>query len=442
MKKIVPLMIVGGLLPTLSQAAPVMSQPASLLTLGTGATPQTGLSVMYNPAAGETVIEEGENFRWGYLSSVGIGFELGDADDFSDDVDKLIEDLESDNVTAAQGNEVINNYNNNIRQKLGDEGYIKFDAHIVAPLAPFSFRSETLGGVISVDAMAGVTGKVSVLDDDISVNNSTQEFETNTAAYIKSVEYYSIGLGYSRPVDHPFITEFTDQLGGRLLAGVRGNFYNLSLSKQIVGLLNIDEDEELSDVIEDDFDTNKETSSAIGVDLGLIWEAPNYHIGFTWRNINEPEFDYGSLGDNCSAKESSTSISNCFTALYFAAQDRVTLNETYVMTSQTSVDAALNTQNKRWRLAASYDMQPMRDPTGDEYQWASVSAAYVSSSFFGGRIGLSKNQAGSELTMLNAGLSLFGGMNLDVRYSLDNITVDGETVPRAFGVNLGFENSF
>lgn len=442
MKKIVPLIIVGGLLPTLSQAAPVMSQPASLLTLGTGATPQTGLSVMYNPAAGETVIEEGENFRWGYLSSFGIGYELGDVNDFTDDVDQLISDLDTNSVTASFGNDVINNYNDNIRHKLGDEGYIKFDAHIVAPIAPFSFRSETLGGVISVDAMAGVTGRISVLDDDISVNYSTQEFETNTAAYIKSVEYYSIGLGFSRPVDHPVITEFTDKLGGRLLAGVRGNFYNLSLSKQIVGLLNIDEDEELGDVIQDDFSTNKKSSSAIGVDLGLIWEAPNYHVGFTWRNINEPEFEYGSLGDNCTSKDTSTSMSNCFTALYFAAQDRITLNETYVMTSQASVDAALNTQNKRWRLATSYDIQPMRDPIGDEYQWASVSAAYVSSSFIGGRIGLSQNQTGSELTMLNAGLSLFGGMNLDIRYSLDNITVDGETVPRAFGVNLGFENSF
>ena len=441
MKKIIPL-LVGGLLPALSQAAPVMTQPASLLTLGTGATPQTGLSVMYNPAAGETVIEEGENFRWGYLGSIGVAVELGDADDFGDDVDQLISDLEEDTVTAAKGDEVINNYNDNIRQKLGDEGFIKVDAHIVAPIAPFSFRSETLGGVISLDAMAGITVKASVLDDDISVNTVSNEFETNTAVYLKSVEYTSIGLGYSRVMNQPFITKFTEPLGGRLLAGVRGNLYNMSLSKQVVGLLSIDENDELSDVIQDDIDSNKKSSTALGVDLGLIWQAENYHVGFTWRNINEPEFEYGSLGDNCTSKDTSTSMSNCFTALYFAAQDRITLNETYVMTSQASVDAALNTQNKRWRLATSYDIQPMRDPIGDEYQWASVSAAYVSSSIIGGRLGLSQNQVGSELTMLSAGLSLFGGMNLDVRYSLDQINIDGETVPRAFGINLGFENSF
>jgi F plasmid transfer operon, TraF, protein len=441
MKKYLPL-AVACLLPSLVQAAPVMTQPGSLLTMGTGATPQTGLSVLYNPAAGETVIEEGENFRWGYLASIGLAVELGDASDFTDDVNDLIDTLDSENVTAEEGNEVINNYNDNLRQKLGEEGYFKLGLHVVAPLAPFSIRSELLGGVLSVDAMAGLTVKASILDDDIKVNPITQQFETNTAIYLKSVEYTSIGLGFSRALDHSLVTQFTDQLGGRFLVGVRGNLHSLNLSKQVVGLLNIDEDDELGDVIKDDLSDNKKSSSAVGMDLGLIWQAPNYHLGFTWRNVNEPEFEYGTLGENCTTKDSSTSMSNCFTALYFAGEDRITLDETYVMTAQTSVDAALNTENKRWRIAASYDMQPMRDPIGDEYQWASVSAAYVSSSFFGARIGLSKNQAGSELTMANAGLSLFGGMNLDVRYSLETIDADGSSTPRAFGINLGFENSF
>lgn len=440
MKKLLPL--IGCLLPALSQAAPVMNQPGSLLTTGTGTTTQTGLSVMYNPAAGEVVIEEGESFRWGYLSSLGFSFEVGDANNFVDDVNELTDTLDSDNVTAEEGNEVINNYNDNLRQKLGEEGYLKIGAHIVAPLAPFSVRSEILGGVISLDAMAGVTAKVSILDDEITVNTFTNQFETNTAIYLKSVEYTTIGLSYSREIDHGLVKGFTDPLGGRLLAGVRGNLYSMNLSKQVVGLLNIDEDDELGDVIQDDLSANKVTTTNIGLDLGLIWEAPNYHVGFNWRNINEPEFDYGTLGQNCSSKDSSTSMSNCFTALYFAADNRITLGETYVMTAQTTIDAALNTENKRWRVATSYDLQPMRDPIGDEYQWASASAAYVGSTIIGGRLGLSKNLTGSNLTMLNAGLSLFGGMNLDLRYSLDKIEVDGAEAPRAFAINLGFENSF
>lgn len=441
MNKYLPL-AAACLIPTLAQAAPVMNQPGSLMTTGTGSTTQTGLSVLYNPAAGEMVIEEGESFRWGYISSLGFSYEVGDANNFVDEVNDLTDILDSDNVTAEEGNEVINDYNDNLRQKLGEEGYLKIGAHIVAPLAPFSIRSELLGGVISLDAMAGVTAKVSILDDDITVNTFTNQFETNTAVYLKSVEYTNLGLTYSREINHDLVKGFADKLGGRLLAGVRGNLYSMNLSKQVVGLLNIDEDDELGDVIQDDLSANKVTTSNVGLDLGLIWEAPNYHVGFNWRNINEPEFDYGSLGENCSSKDTSTSMSNCFTAQYFAAQNRITLDESYTMTAQTTVDAALNTENKRWRLATSYDLQPMRDPIGDEYQWASVSAAYVGSTILGARLGLSKNQTGTNLTMLNAGLSLFGGMNLDLRYSLQKIEVDGASAPRAFAVNLGFENSF
>ena len=118
MKKLLPL--IGCLLPALSQAAPVMNQPGSLLTTGTGTTTQTGLSVLYNPAAGEIVIEEGESFRWGYLSSLGFSFEVGDADNFVDDVNELTDTLDSDNVTAEEGNDVINNYND-ITKKIIDD---------------------------------------------------------------------------------------------------------------------------------------------------------------------------------------------------------------------------------------------------------------------------------------------------------------------------------
>jgi len=37
---------------------------------------------------------------------------------------------------------------------------------------------------------------------------------------------------------------------------------------------------------------------------------------------------------------------------------------------------------------------------------------------------------------------LFGNVNLDLRYSLDTIEVDGTSAPRTFGFNLGFESSF
>jgi len=430
-------------LPALSQAAPVVTQPGALMTLGPIASPQTGLSVLYNPASAETVIHEDDSFRWGYLGSTGVSVEFGDVDNFADDVNDFMDDLDRDDLTADDADSIINNYNDNLRQKLGDAGYMKIDVQFVAPLAPLLMRSDLVGGVMSIDLVGGVTAKLSILDDDLRTNEADPtELETNTAAYIKSVQYTTLGLGYSRELDNVVTDKINEYMAGRLLSGVRLNMYNLSLSKQVIGLLNIDENDELGDVIADDYDGNQVSSTAMGVDLGLIWEADNYHLGFTWRNINEPEFDFGTLGQNCTDAPTNTSLSNCFTALYFAGQDRISLDETHVMTSQATADVALNSENKRWRLAASYDLQPVRDPVGDEYQWATASAAYVSSRFIGARVGISQNQVGSALTMVNAGFSLFGNVNLDLRYSLDTIEVDGTSAPRTFGFNLGFESSF
>jgi len=436
------LLVAAALLPALSQAAPVVTQPGPLMTLGPASTPQTGLSVLYNPASAETVIKEGDDYRWGYLGSTGFSIEMGDVDNFSDEVNDLIDNLDRDDIGLIEGNQIIDDYNNNLRQKLGTNGYIKFDAQFVAPLAPLLMRSDLLGGVVSLDLVGGITGKGIVLDDDITVDAINSSLDTNTAFYLKSVQYTTLGLGYGHEMDNALLDSLKQHVEGRLLVGARANMYNLKLSKQVIGLQNIDDGDELADVIADDLTNNQASSTQTGIDLGLIWEAENYHLGATWRNINEPEFDFGMVGIDCNGKSTNTSISNCFTAKYFIDEGRISQNETHIMTSQTTVDAAVNSANKRWRLAASYDLQAMRDPVGDEYQWSTVSAAYVSSSLFGMRVGLSENLAGTELTMMNAGMTLFGVLNLDVRYSLDTTEVDGTEVPRTFGINIGLESSF
>ena len=436
------LLVAAALLPALSQAAPVVTQPGPLMTLGPASTPQTGLSVLYNPASAETVIKEGDDYRWGYLGSTGFSIEMGDVDNFSDEVNDLIDNLDRDDIGLIEGNQIIDDYNNNLRQKLGTNGYIKFDAQFVAPLAPLLMRSDLLGGVVSLDLVGGITGKGIVLDDDISIDAINSSLVTDTAFYLKSVQYTTLGLGYGHEMDNALLDSLKQHVEGRLLVGARANMYNLKLSKQVIGLQNIDDGDELADVISDDLTNNQASSTQTGIDLGLIWEAENYHLGATWRNINEPEFDFGVVGVDCNDKSTTTSVNNCFTAFHFVNEGRISQNETHVMTSQTTLDAAINSANKRWRLAASYDLQAMRDPVGDEYQWMTASAAYVSSSLFGMRVGLSENLAGTELTMMNAGMTLFGVLNLDVRYSLDTTEVDGTEVPRTFGINLGLESSF
>ncbi len=463
------LLVAAALLPALSQAAPVATPPGPLMTLGPASTPQTGLSVLYNPAAGEAVIQPNDDYRWGYLGSTGVSVEFGDVENFADDVDQLVDDLDRDNLGILEAEIIIANYDNNLRHTLAADGYIRFDAQFVAPLAPLLVRSNLLGGVMSIDLVGGVSGKGLFLDDKItavgtvdgiSVDNLTLadlaninpgsvasvDLETETALFIKSVQYTTLGLGYSHELDNGLLDTLNQHVEGRLLTGLRLNLYNLKLAQQVIGLANIEEDDDVSDVISDDYDDNQASSSAMGIDLGLIWEADHYQVGLTFRNINEPEFDFSEIGTNCLSKSTAIAVANCNTANFHINNlenpGRVIQNDTYVMTQQSTVDLALSSENKRWRLAASYDLQSTEDAIGDEYQWMTASAAYVSSSLFGARLGFSENQVGSELTMANAGLTFFGVVNLDVRYSLDSTEVDGSTVPRSVAVNLGIESSF
>ena len=463
------LLVATALLPALSQAAPVATPPGPLMTLGPASTPQTGLSVLYNPAAGEAVIQQNDDYRWGYLGSTGVSVEFGDVENFSDDVDQLIDDLSREDLNEIEALAIATNYDVNLRQSLAADGYIRFDAQFVAPLAPLLVRSNLLGGVMSIDLVGGVSGKGLFLDDDITptigdipitaemianltpaqalaLANETADLETETALFIKSVQYTTLGLGYSHELDNGLLDTFNQHVEGRLLTGLRLNLYNLKLAQQVIGLANIEEDDNVSDVISDDYNDNQVSSTAMGVDLGLIWEADHYQIGLTFKNINEPEFDFGELGVNCASKSTIIAIANCNTANFHINNTenpgRVIQNDTYVMTQQSTVDMALSSENKRWRLAAYYDLQSTEDAIGDEYQWMTASAAYVSSSLFGARLGFSENQVGTELTMANAGLTFFGVVNLDVRYSLDTTEVDGSTVPRSVAVNLGIESSF
>ena len=70
-----------------------------LMTLGKTTNPSTLLSVTNNPAGGESLLSKGESFRMGYFSSLGFGVEVGDVDNFIEDVDELVDALDEDDLS-------------------------------------------------------------------------------------------------------------------------------------------------------------------------------------------------------------------------------------------------------------------------------------------------------------------------------------------------------
>jgi len=414
--------------------------PGQTLTLGKTTNPSTILSITGNPAGGDALLSQGESLRMGYFSSIGIDIETGDVDNFIDDVDELKDALDEDDLTLSEAIEIKDKFDD-ILPVMGEDAQVTIGLGVHVPLMPFAIRSDLLGGVLSFDLQAQGIFDTRFLDDplDIQLTGTDINLTTSSALYVKGGSILTGSVGYSREVWNPAVFG----LSTNLYAGIQTNVYKVSLNKQVLALENMIEDDDVGDAIRDEFDENTVDTTQVGIDLGLMWALPNGQFGITISNINEPEFDYGDIGKNCASISDPTRQSNCFVALNNFS-DEIALSETAVMSSQTTVEGALYTEDKMWLLSGAADMNSTFDLVGRESQYVSASASYFSNSYIipAVRFGVNKNLVGSELTTVSFGTTFFGMLNIDLAASLDQIEVDGTDVPRYVSFNIGIEEKF
>lgn len=412
-------------------------------TLGHSLNPVTSLYSNLNPASNSMLIPADETFRWGYLSNIGMSMEFGDVDNFVDEVDELIDALDEEDLTIDDANEIISQFEN-LLPIMGDEGYMTGSFNAELPIMPFLFRSTKMGGTFSLNAQMTGSGSGQILDAPLVYNQTEEELETATSLYIKGAVSKSFSLGYSRNV-YDFSDREQSPFKGLVFGGLRANLYTLELSKQVVSLMSTDGDDETGDIISDAYDENNKKTTNVGIDLGVTYIDTNYQLGATLYNINEPEFDYGRIGENCSQHPAdSADRNNCVAARYFSGQGEISLKETYTMSARLTLDGAVQTSDKHWQLGGSIDTNSIYDSVGHERQLGHISASYFADSSWipSVRLGYSKNLAGSKLSMLHGGLTFFGGAHIDLAYGLETVDVDGEAIPRSFGFSFGFEHAF
>lgn len=444
-------------------ATPVYHPPGPNLTYGAVSNGQTLMSDINNPAAGALApLKEGDKVRFGVLSSIGTGVEYGAIDNLFDDLDAIAADFDFSNAfssidninTAAAVTEVNTRINdiNDLLTNIENDGYGKafISGHI--PLMPMIISSDTLGGSLTFDLNFSGVARVGAVADtvafdlaaaqnfiatningtntatfgDVTVNvnngNVTYSLTNDSVVRLKAAGVFEAGFGYSRNV--------YSANSGNLLAGIRGKYYQVTLYQDVEKV----EDETDTENLFEDFDyKDGETSSNFGVDVGLLWAGDNYRLGATFANVNEPEFDYNAIDPAKLAIINDPRISALLSEKLV-----------YTMESQLTIEGAMHTSNQKWVFGAAYDVNEVKGPTGDEYQWATASAAYITKSWIipGIRLGYRVNQAGSELSYLTGGITLFKYLNLDGAYGLEDVVIDGSTLPRSFMVNLGLELSF
>jgi len=383
-----------------------------------------------NPAGSQFSIAPQSTLRMGILSSIGVGAEVGPIDNFVDEIDDLIDQLDRDDISLSEGNALVHRFNA-ILGPLAQDGYVKVQGGVQVPLFPILFRSEL--GVFTVDANIGAQARVGFLDSPLTYNAVAEELETASAVYVKGAKVSEVALGFSRAM--------WQHGTGRLFVGGSLRYLHAELSKQVVALDSIADDEDVEDVLADNYDVNARTSSNVTVDLGAIYDGSTYRIGLTLANLTEPKFDYGAIGSNCGALAGSSQYS-CHAAAFYG--DRIALNETWTLERFATLEGALLFAGGAGSLAASVDLNDVHDPVGDLNQGLKVALGYKTQTPWlpDMRVGYRKNLAGTELSSASLGFTFFSRLHVDVAYGLESTEIDGSSVPRTMAFNIGFEMSY
>jgi len=376
-----------------------------------------------NPASGYLMVDRGDlRFGLALLEPVALGYEIGDVDALLDQVDDLQDILDNGVSTPAEATAAKAEFDAFL-SKAGEEGYVKTSVAGSVILFPALYSDQRYGSV-TLDFSYGGIGKLNILDDPNGVTISGTSLSTESSVYEQRAIASTFGLGYRDSL----LTNYY----GDLIVGVKLNATQMKLTRKLSTIEYQGENE----------DEGEETSFNIGADIGVLWVSENMSLGLTMSNINEPKYDLGELGD-CTGV-SGTALVNCSASQYFATDGDIDLTGHYVAERQTTAEFSLFLASRALSIQSAYDFNPIKDATGDEYQWAEIALNYLSDSFFipGLRVGLKKNMAGTELSYANAGITLFKYLNIDAGTTIDTVEVSDYRIPRSAYVNFGLAGAF
>ena len=437
---------------SLAQAAPLYHPPGSNLTYGAVSNGQSITSDITNPAAGAARLEkDGGQFRLGVPGSIGGGIEFGEVDQLYDRIDAEAEKFQNlqtvfDTTTAANAVAEVDAAIASLNSVLADvetNGYAKVFGSVNVPLV---VAHKGLGGSFVFNVSKSFVSRATGLHETVAFNGA--EVLDGDAVYddpnddiVLTLDAFNVPTGFTVDNDSSVLLKaglVTDlSLGystslfktqeATLFAGVRGHYYTVEQSRVGIRMAGLNDVEQQ---FEDALDQDRESDSGMGVDLGVLWVSEHYRLGATLANANEPSFDAGTI--DLTGYDLAGPV-----AQELAADD------SFTMEKQLQLEAAIYTASQNWVISGSMDANAVKDVMGDEYRWATVSAAYATDSWWlpGIRAGIRKNLAGTKINYYSLGATI-AMLNLDVAWSTDEVDIDGETLPRGAMVNLGLDFSF
>ncbi len=424
-----------GLMVGAAQAAPGLLQNGGQFSTGGVTTGRAMPSAEGNAALLPLTLKPDQRFRVSALELPSIGVEFGSVDNFID----LVEDIEDflDAVDAGQFTdpderaEQIAFFNGRLPE-LGDNAYVTLDAYMPIPVVPVTFRA--FDGVVSVHLDLAASARASFLDAPLI--DTGDDVTTDSAMFIRAGQFIRGSVGYGRTL----FSRNLFGLDGAVNVGGRLHVMQGKMSQVVAALDDDGEEDGAFDRIGDEFDALTESSTAVGLDVSAAFVSDGLHVGFNLKNLIAPSFDVPNVREGCERLNAPGYCTRIDADGLFSGIDRL---GNYKMDPQATVEAVFTVPNTQLRLVSSLDLNSIENVGGDDYQNLYLGMIYEGPWYFpNARIGYQSNLSGNKVDALTAGFTLFGVFNLDALYGLDDVTFDGDKVPRAAAIRLGFAVPF
>ncbi len=421
-------------------ATPVYHPLGSSVVYGNASNGRTISSPINNPAAGASTITDGDTVKFGVFNTIGGGVEYGSVDNMFQKIDEQVNKFydTSNPSLITDPNQLASDIDslNSLMADIDTNGYGKAFLSFSVPMMPVLISLGDNVGVLAVDMNFSAVSRGelfhsnvvfnsnNVLDptDDVEIDPNTNTYVVNNddTLLVRGAAIFELSLGYSRDM-------LTSQYG-TLSAGVRGKYYRVGLTRLNQRLADLQDGSQT--VFENIDESDYTTDSNFGIDLGAMWISRGYRLGAAITNINEPDFEYNDLV--ATNYDLSGEIYN-----------KLLGTNQYTMGRQIQLEAAFYPFFDNWVTGVTYDANAVKDPFGDEYQWATVNTAYISSNWIipSARVGYRANLAGEKLDYITLGLTLFK-VTLDFAYGLEDVEIDNTKYPRSFIFNIGLDLMF
>jgi hypothetical protein len=240
--------------------------------------------------------------------------------------------------------------------------------------------------------------------------------ENDSSIVSKSSQTTELNIGYSRSV--------WSNDKGSLFLGAEARLFLMRLSRLSVRFGDITDSKELFEAIRH---SNFSNDNRLGFDIGALWVSENYQFGAQLTNVNEPKFTFPDV--DLTPYRDDRII------------DLLQRDQSYTMDRQLKLEASLFTSDRSWSTHLGLDADSATDPMGDDFQWLTWSAGFMTESWWipGVRIGYRQNLTGTEMKYASIGVTAFKIVNIDIASALDTVKIDDTTLPQGLMFSLGFQ---